>query len=170
LILTKRYLEHKLLLNNYSVKVIVLNSLISDLKDQLKRKGYKLTTQRRVILDTIIENIDKHLSIEDIFEQVKKKYPEIGLATVYRTVQLFEQLGIIYKLNFDDGRSRYELYQNKEDHQHHHLICLKCGSIYEVEEDLLEDLEKRIEESKDFEIVDHNVRFFGYCKNCRSKS
>lgn len=146
-----------------------MNSVIDELKEQLKRNGYKLTTQRRVILDTIIENLDKHLSIEDIFDLVKKKYPEIGLATVYRTIQLFEELGIIYKLNFDDGRSRYELYHDKENHQHHHLICLNCGAIFEVEEDLLEDLEARIEKDKDFEIVDHSVRFFGYCKNCRSK-
>lgn len=141
---------------------------VENFKENLKQKGYKLTTQRRAILDVIIENREKHLSSEEIYDLVKDKYPEIGLATVYRTLQLFEELGIIYKLNFDDGRSRYELYHD-EDHQHHHLICLKCGSVIEMEGDLLENLEEAIESTKDFEIVDHNVKFFGYCSKCRIK-
>lgn len=141
---------------------------IEEFKERLKKKGYKLTTQRRVILDVIMENREKHLSSEEIYDLVKGKYPEIGLATVYRTLQLFEGLGIIYKLNFDDGRSRYELYHD-ENHQHHHLICLKCGTVIEMEGDLLENLEEAIEQTKDFEIVDHNVKFFGYCSKCRSK-
>nr|WP_245301336.1 Fur family transcriptional regulator [Thermoanaerobacterium butyriciformans] len=132
----------------------------------MKQKGFKLTTQRRAILDVIIENREKHLSSEEIYDLVKEKYPEIGLATVYRTLQLFDELGVIYKLNFDDGRSRYELYHN-EDHQHHHLICLKCGSVIEMEEDLLENLEDAIENTKNFQIVDHNVKFFGYCSKCK---
>jgi len=139
---------------------------IDDIKESLKQKGFKLTTQRRAILDVIIENREKHLSSEEIYDLVKEKYPEIGLATVYRTLQLFDELGVIYKLNFDDGRSRYELYHN-EDHQHHHLICLKCGSVIEMEEDLLENLEDAIENTKNFQIVDHNVKFFGYCSKCK---
>ncbi|KUK08004.1 MAG: Fe2+/Zn2+ uptake regulation protein, partial [Caldanaerobacter subterraneus] len=65
------------------------------LKEKLKEKGFKLTTQRRVILDVIMENKDKHLSSEEIYDLVKRKYPEIGLATVYRTLQLFEELGLV---------------------------------------------------------------------------
>lgn len=141
---------------------------VDDIKKSLKQKGLKLTTQRRAILDVIIENREKHLSSEEIYDLVKEKYPEIGLATVYRTLQLFDELGVIYKLNFDDGRSRYELYHN-EDHQHHHLICLKCGSVIEMEGDLLENLEEAIENTKDFQIVDHNVKFFGYCSKCKNK-
>ncbi|WP_019907637.1 Fur family transcriptional regulator [Thermoanaerobacter indiensis] len=141
---------------------------IEKFKEKLKDKGYKLTTQRRVILDVIMENRDKHLSSEEIYDLVRLKYPEIGLATVYRTLQLFEELGIVYKLNFDDGRNRYELYHN-ENYQHHHLICLKCGAVIEMEGDLLENLEEAIEETKDFEIIDHNVKFFGYCSKCRSR-
>ncbi|MEG6565800.1 Fur family transcriptional regulator [Thermoanaerobacterium saccharolyticum] len=139
---------------------------IDDIKENLKQKGLKLTTQRRAILDVIIENREKHLSSEEIYDLVKEKYPEIGLATVYRTLQLFDEMGIIYKLNFDDGRSRYELYHN-EDHQHHHLICLKCGSVIEMEGDLLENLEEAIENTKNFQIIDHNVKFFGYCSKCK---
>ncbi len=101
-----------------------MENLVESLKEQLKEKGYKLTTQRRIILDVILENQGKHLSPEEIYEKVRGKFPEIGLATVYRTLQLFEELNIIYKLNFNDGCSRYELNTNNGDHQHHHLICL----------------------------------------------
>lgn len=142
----------------------------NDVKYQLQERGYKLTTQRRAILDTIMENSDKHLSSEDIYDLVRKKCPEIGLATVYRTLQIFEELGLIYKLDFNDGRVRYDVYNGTSDHQHHHLICIGCGAVIEVEEDLLDDMEKHITEVKDFEIVDHNVKFFGYCSKCRSKN
>ena len=141
---------------------------IDNLKNSLRQKGFKLTTQRRVILDVIMENQGKHLSTEEIYDLVKKKYPDIGLATVYRTLQLFDDLGIIFKVNFDDGRSRYELHHD-ENHQHHHLICLKCGNVIEMEGDLLENLEEIIEKTKHFQVIDHNVKFFGYCSKCRTK-
>lgn len=143
-----------------------MESLVNELKEKLKAKGYKLTTQRRIIYDVFAENLELHLSPEEVYDMVKYKYPEIGLATVYRTLQLLEELNIIYKLNFNDGCSRYELNTTK-DHQHHHLICLKCGKVIEVELDLLENLEEAIESDGEFKIVDHNVKFFGYCKNCK---
>ncbi len=74
-------------------------------------------------------------------QRSKKISPEIGLATVYRTVQLFDELDILVKHNFEDGKNRYELSQRGKDHDHHHLICLKCGKVSEVEEDLLDILE-----------------------------
>lgn len=135
-------------------------------KDRLKDEGYKLTPQRRATLDVILDQQGKHLSTEDIFMMVKKRCPEIGLATVYRTIQLLEQLGIVSKHNFDDGRSRYELIDDAADHQHHHLICLNCGQVQEVEGDLLEHLEKNIEKKYRFKIVDHKLKFFGYCSRC----
>lgn len=143
------------------------DNFFDQLKTKLKEKGYKLTTQRRVILDVILENHGGHLSPEEIYDSVRDKYPEIGLATVYRTLQLFEQLNIIYKLNFNDGCSRYELSSSSNDHQHHHLICLNCGKVLEVELDLLENLELEIEKQKEFKVLDHNVKFFGYCKDCK---
>lgn len=140
---------------------------MDDIKQIFKEEGYKLTTQRRAILDVIVENQDKHLSPEEIYDIVKKKYPEIGIATVYRTLQLLEKLNIIYRLNFDDGYNRYELNYDSENHHHHHLICLKCGKVMEVKIDLLENLENEIENENGFKIVDHNVKFFGYCADCQ---
>lgn len=138
-------------------------------QEQLKQKGCKLTLQRRSVLNVLMEHCDEHLSTEEIYSLVKKNYPDIGLATVYRTMQLFEEMGIIDRLNFDDGCSRFELSSNKQSHHHHHLICEKCNKVFEVENDLLEELESEIEQKYDFQIQNHNVIFYGYCKSCRNK-
>ncbi len=141
---------------------------VSDIfKEQLKEKGYKLTVQRQAVLDVISRHEGEHLSPEEIYENVKKDYPDIGLATVYRTLILLNKLGLIYKIDFDDGRSRYELNREREDHRHHHIICTECGSVEEVEEDLLESLENQILKNKGFIVKNHRVKFYGLCKNCR---
>lgn len=135
-------------------------------KERLKEKGCKLTTQRRGVLDVLIDNHGKHLSTEEIYDYVKGKYPEIGLATVYRTVQLFEEMGIVDRLNFDDGCSRFELSSQDEIHHHHHLMCEKCNQVFEVEEDWLAEIESGIEAKYNFKVTDHNVIFYGRCKDC----
>lgn len=118
-------------------------------------------------MEAILKFSEEHLSSEEIYNIVSKDNPEIGIATVYRTMQLLEKLDIVYKLNFDDGFSRYELNLGTGDHHHHHLICLNCGKVMEVELDLLDFLEKEIEKDKKFSIVDHNVKFYGYCSDCK---
>lgn len=137
-----------------------------DFKEQLKERGYKLTTQRQAVLDVLREHDGEHLSPEEIYELVKESYPEIGLATVYRTLLLFDRMELVYKMDFDDGCSRYELNRNKEDHRHHHLICTRCGSVAEVEDDLLESLEEQILKKNGFIVKDHRVKFYGYCRKC----
>ena len=140
-----------------------------NLKEELKKKGYKLTPQRRAIVDTIIANEGKHLTAEEIYDEVKIACPEIGLATVYRTILLLEEMGIVYKLDLNDGCSRYELAHINETHRHHHLVCNNCGKVIEVQDDLLEDLEVQIEKVYKFKILDHSVKFFGVCDCCREK-
>ena len=136
-------------------------------KSLLRENGYKLTSQRRSTLEVLLNNRGKHMSTEEIFTEIKKTNPEIGLATVYRTMLLLEDLGILIKHNFEDGRNRYELSHPDEDHDHHHLICLKCGQVSEVEEDLLDSLEEIIDRKHGFKVVNHKVKFFGYCTSCQ---
>lgn len=143
---------------------------IENLKISLKQKGYKLTPQRRAIVDIIITNEGKHLTAEEIYELVKIECPEIGLATVYRTVQLLEEMGVISKLDLNDGCSRYEFVHQNENHQHHHLICTKCGKVIEVEGDLLEELEHTIEEKYKFTVRNHSVKFYGICDECNENN
>ncbi|MHC1683293.1 MAG: Fur family transcriptional regulator [Clostridiaceae bacterium] len=140
------------------------------LKNSLKERGYKLTPQRRAVLNKIIESEGRHLTVEELYDLVKKECPEIGLATVYRTMQLLEEIGIIYKLDLnDDGCSRFELVHEHETHQHHHLICLKCSKVVEVQEDLLDVLENDIEKTYNFAIKNHSLKFYGYCNECCNK-
>ncbi len=139
---------------------------INKFKANLKEKGYKLTPQRRAIVDMIINNEGKHLTVEEIYELVKNDCPEIGLATVYRTVQLLEEIGVVSKLNLNDGCSRYEIIHEYENHQHHHLVCTNCEKVIEVEDDLLEVLEHKIEEKYNFKIKNHSVKFYGICSDC----
>ena len=143
-----------------------MNIDMNNIRERFRKEGYRLTTQRRAVLDVIVEHPEAHLSPEEIYDIVKIKYPEIGIATVYRTLQLLEKLNMIYRLNFDDGYNRYELSYDPKGN-HHHLICLKCGKVMEVELDLLENLENEIERENHFKIVDHNVKFFGYCIDCQ---
>ena len=139
------------------------------LKEDLKKKGYKLTPQRRSIVDTIIENEGQHLTAEEIYDKVKRDCPEIGLATVYRTILLLEELGVISRLDLNDGCSRYEILHSNENHRHHHLICNNCHKVSEVQDDLLEELEISIEKQYKFKILDHSVKFYGICDECQKK-
>jgi Fur family ferric uptake transcriptional regulator len=135
----------------------------------LRTNGLKVTNQRIAILEVLNNRPGKHLTAEEIYDYVRKGYPDIGLATVYRTIQLLSDLSLIDKLNLGDGYVRYEIgAKNHEEscHHHHHLICLECGKIYAFQDDLLENLESRIKETLGFEVSDHEVKLYGYCKKC----
>lgn len=137
-------------------------------KQLLKENGLKVTNQRISILEVLQARPEEHLTAEEIYDDVRKKYPDIGLATVYRTIQLLSELNLIDKLNLDDGIVRYEMGKTRQAHHHHHLICLNCGNVLSFEDDLLEALEERIRQTMEFQVVDHEVKLFGYCKKCRS--
>ncbi len=134
------------------------------IKDILDTHDYKLTQQRAAILDVMIDNQDEHLSVEEVLSEAKEKVPNIGIATVYRTLDKLASIDVLYKTMFEGGKYRYEL-SRAGAHQHHHIICLKCNCIMEVEEDLLHTLEAQIE-AKGYKIIDHELKFFGYCPDC----
>lgn len=139
----------------------------------LKEKGLKITTQREMVLSVLAACPDKHLTAEEIYELVKVECPEIGLATVYRTIQLLLELGIIDRINLDDGFVRYEIGDSRPGeirHHHHHLICMKCGKVFSFEDDLLEGLEEKIQETTGFAVMDHEVKLYGHCKECGGKN
>lgn len=139
----------------------------------LREKGLKVTTQRLAVLTVLSQKADSHLTAEEIYDLVKVENPEIGLATVYRTVQLLLELKIIDRIYLDDGYVRYELgnvFEDEDGHRHHHLICVKCGQVTSFQGDLLEEFEKRMEEQTGFQIRDHDVKLYGYCADCQRKA
>jgi Fur family ferric uptake transcriptional regulator len=142
------------------------DGVTKDLNKILKEKGYRFTSQRQHVFEVLLENEGKHLNSQEIYELVQKKFPEIGVATVYRTLALLEDISLIYGVDFEDGFRRYEIVKDEEEHRHHHLICLECGSIQELEEDLLGSIEERIYKKNKFKVVNHRVKFYGYCDQC----
>lgn len=143
-------------------------------KEMLKEKGLKVTNQRLLVLQVLAEHGYEHMTAEDIFELVKEDYPEIGLATIYRTVQLLLDMQLVDRIMLDDGCVRYEIgdfldEQEGHRHHHHHLICTECGSVSAFRDDLLEDLEAYIEKETGFQVTDHELKFYGVCKKCREE-
>lgn len=142
---------------------------IDRIKEQLHEASYKLTPQREATVTVLLENEADHLSAEDVFLKVKEKSPEIGLATVYRTLELLVELKVVDKINFGDGVARFDLRKEGAKHFHHHLVCMNCGAVEEIEEDLLEDVEKKVELDYHFQIMDHRLTFHGICRVCTEK-
>lgn len=149
--------------------VIELEARIEKIKQQLQSQGYKLTPQREATVRVLFENEQDHLSAEDVYMLVKDKSPEIGLATVYRTLELLSEMHVVEKMNFGDGVARYDLRNDDNHHHHHHLICVQCGTVDEIMEDWLGPLEKRLAEEHNFYVIDHRLDFQGICHRCLKK-
>ncbi|HHW98991.1 MAG TPA: transcriptional repressor [Firmicutes bacterium] len=142
-----------------------MQKMVTDIRALLKEKNLRLTPQREAVLRILLD-CQEHLTAEDIYDRTRAEYPEIGLATIYRALELFEELGLVSKLDFGDGGRRYESALDKD---HHHLICMDCGQIAEFNEDLLDELQETIARESGFRILNHSLRFFGYCSKCKNK-
>lgn len=134
---------------------------------QLLSRGYKLTAQREATVRVLLEYEQDHLSAEEVFMLVREVYQDIGLATVYRTLELLAELHIVEKMNFGDGVARYDLRGDDHDHMHHHLICTVCGGMQEIKDDWLGDLEQRLAREYGFKVTDHRLEFTGTYTTCR---
>ncbi len=145
-----------------------MKKAISEAGAILKAKEFKLTARRELTLKVLLQNEGEHLSAEEVYNLVKREEPDVGLATVYRALELFQEVGIIHAIDFGDGRKRYEfgMEEGKDQHHHHHLICTKCGSIIEFKEDLLDEIESRVSKKHNFTITDHQLKIFGVCSRC----
>ena len=134
--------------------------------------GYRMTVQREAVLDVLSET-KEHLSAEDIYMRVHKIHSNIGLTTIYRTLELLAETGLIYKFDFGDGRARYEFSEGPHsDEHHHHLVCTACGRIInytdfiDKELELLSETEKGLSEKFKFRITNHLIQFYGLCEKC----
>lgn len=132
----------------------------------MAERGLRSTEQRRLIIDTFFEQAE-HVSVDELLEQVKARDPRIGYATVYRTLKMLVEGGIVHEHRFGDGFTRYEL--TDEDAHHDHLICLVCGKITEFEEPLIEELQERIAARYGFRVEDHKHELYGTCRECAAK-
>ncbi|AXH10427.1 ferric uptake regulation protein [Malaciobacter halophilus] len=139
--------------------------VIEELKRIVKQKGLKYTEQREIVLDILI-NAEEHLSAEDVYNQIKTKYPEsnIGIATVYRALGFLEEVNLITSIAFGTEGKKYE--SNAKSH-HDHLICTSCGKIVEFLDDEIEKRQERIAKKNKFKITSHSMQLYGTCKDCQ---
>ena len=137
--------------------------------------GYRITVPRQAIIN-VLSKTSGHLSAEDVYMAVHKIYPNVGLTTVYRTLELLVQMGLVFKFDFGDGRARYELSEGpKGERHHHHLVCTSCGRVVDYtdfideEVELLNQTEKGLSKKYNFEITNHLIQFYGQCDGCKKR-
>ena len=134
------------------------------MKDSIEQKciikGVKLTDQRRIIAK-IMSECEDHPDVDELYKRVSKIDSKISIATVYRTVKLFEESGILAKHEFKGGKARYE--ELSESH-HDHLIDVKTGEIIEFVDDEIEKLQNKVAEKYGYELVDHKLELYGIKK------
>lgn len=128
----------------------------------LQEKGYRLTPQRLMVVDAL-HSVDQHISAEEIFAQVRARYPYANISTVYRTLELLKELGLVTEIALGDGRVRYH---PAEKGHHHHLVCQKCGSIIDLPELVLLPLKEALSRDYQFKADLKHLAIFGLCAKC----
>jgi Fur family ferric uptake transcriptional regulator len=134
------------------------------LQEYLDRHGLKHTRQREAILESFLRS-QGHVTSEDLYERVRREHPEIGAATVYRTLKLFCEAGIADDIHFRDGVT---LYEHQRTH-HDHLICLGCAEVVEFECAMIEEAQEEIAKTYGYHLTNHRHDLFGYCPACRGR-
>ncbi|MCK4331204.1 MAG: transcriptional repressor [Dehalococcoidia bacterium] len=129
----------------------------------LQEKGYRLTPQRLMVIEAL-HSVDQHISAEEIFAQVQAKYPYANISTVYRTLELLKELGLVTEIALRDGRVRYH---PAEKGHHHHLVCHKCGKIIDLPEPALLPLEEMLLHDYQFKADLKHLGIFGLCAKCQ---
>ena len=130
---------------------------MSSLLDKCNKLGLKMTEQRKVIVQVLSDSKD-HPDVELVYQRASEIDKNIGIATVYRTIRLFEENNIIEKHEFKDGRFRYE---EVPDEHHDHLIDVRSGKVIEFQNDNIEELQKRVAKELGYKLVDHRLELYG---------
>lgn len=141
------------------------DKFLLNVKEELRRKGNKLTGPRLAIIEYLVR-VKGHPGVQEIFEGIRAETPGIGMATVYRTVDLYCELGILRALTLRNNHLRYEL--NRPDDHHHHLVCEKCGCIIEFGSCNFQLIASGIEKATRFKIKEHIIEAYGLCPRCTS--
>lgn len=129
--------------------------------DELKNKGHRLTKPRKELLKVLR---GYPLTVQEIFSSLQKKKINIDLASVYRSLELFVEMGVVHVIQFGEDKKRFELVES--DNHHHHLVCNYCGTIQNITLDE-KILLKQVAANSEFKIDHHHLEFFGRCKKCQ---
>mgnify|MGYP001605748183 FL=1 len=135
---------------------------MADQNEELKRAGLKITLPRIKILTILQQPNNQHISAEDVYKILLEQNEEIGLATVYRVLNQFDDAGIVTRHHFEGGKSVFELAHK----QHHdHLVCLKCGKVVEFEDNVIEQRQNDIAKSHNITLTNHSLYLYGECED-----
>lgn len=138
--------------------------MTKNLASLLRQKGYKLTPQRRAVIDAIAKS-NAHVTPSELYQQAHREQPGVGLVTVYRTLKLLSSMGLICEMH-GEGHSRSYLLRRPMEH-HHHLVCSGCGFVVDFASCALNDLEQHLIDSTGFVVDDHVLEFHGRCPECQ---
>ncbi|AWL12136.1 Ferric uptake regulation protein [Saliniradius amylolyticus] len=128
---------------------------------ELKKAGLKVTLPRIKILEILQDPQNQHISAEDVYKILLEQGEEIGLATVYRVLNQFDDAGLLDRHHFEGGKSVFEI-GHKEHHDH--LVCLKCGKVIEFEDDIIEQRQEEVAKSNNMKLTHHSLYLYGYCQ------
>ena len=134
------------------------------LTERLRRKSRKVTGPRQALLE-VLRRQAHPMTSKEIFDSLPKDLCD--LATVYRSLRLLEQMGMVKRFDFGDGTARFELLEEGDDGHHHHLVCTRCAEIIELDECSMTESEERIAARNGFKSVTHKLEFFGICPACQ---
>jgi len=143
-------------------------------RKRFRGSGSRWTAPREAILN-LLSRTSKHLSAKEIYQSLMRIYPGTGLTTVYRTLDLLENMGFLKKIPLGSGENKYELISDSKETHHHHLICIECGKIIDYSDfvdeelELIQKTEQRLKEKHGFKITDHKFEFYGICKQCQKR-
>ena len=135
-----------------------------ELTGRLRQKARKITGPRQAILE-VLRGREHPLTIKEIMAALPKG--ECDLVTIYRSLRLLEDLGMVKRFDFGDGSARFELLAEGDSGHHHHLVCVKCSGIVEIEDCFPPELEHRIARENGYRSVTHRLEFFGLCPRCQ---
>lgn len=140
---------------------------MKDVSAALKEKGLKITPQRLAIIN-MLRNTKEHPSAETIYKKLEPDFPTMSLATVYKTLEMLKNIGLVQELNVGEGSFRYDANVNP----HPHLICLGCNRVDDLDDPdipLLQNLLKEINKHTDYLLTEQKLYFYGYCPDCKKK-
>ncbi len=131
----------------------------------LRENGHRLTPQRMLVIEAL-HSADRHISAEEIYTQLHRRYPYANISTVYRTLELLKELDLVAEADFGEGPARYHV---AEKGHHHHLVCQSCGKVMDLEESLLHPLEDTLLKKYGFDADLRHLAVSGKCNECRKK-
>lgn len=141
-----------------------VDELRTRLREHVSRNNLKSSTRRELILETLAQ-VGRHVTAEELHQEVRQRDPRIGAATIYRTLRVLQDGGIVAERHFEGGATRFELVGEHHDH----LICTSCGKIVEFEDEAIELEQQRVAARYGFELRSHRHELYGVCVDCRAR-